>query len=183
MWEANVLANAIKFESTEAFAKELDAADELAHYRDQFFIPTRESLEGGDTLTGLPRQPEGEKCIYLAGNSLGLEPKRVQEYILEELEDWARLGVEGHFNGRHPWLPYHEFVADMSSRLVGAKPAEVVVMNTLTVNLHLMMVSFYRPEDKRFKILIRLGRTFKAFLQAGKNNLRGFSPNRPAPRN
>lgn len=150
-----MLTSAIKFESSEAFARELDSKDELASYREQFFIPTRESM-AGKTAPAVA-QPEGEKCVYLAGNSLGLQPRNVQKYITEELEDWASLGVEGHFHSRHPWLPYHEFVTEMSARLVGAKPIEVVVMNTLTTNLHLMMVSFYRPEKKRFKILVEAG--------------------------
>lgn len=150
-----MLTSAIKFENSEAFARELDSKDELASYREQFFIPTRESM-AGKTAPAVA-QPEGEKCVYLAGNSLGLQPRNVHKYITEELEDWASLGVEGHFHSRHPWLPYHEFVTEMSARLVGAKPIEVVVMNTLTTNLHLMMVSFYRPEKKRFKILVEAG--------------------------
>lgn len=150
-----MLTSAIKFENSEAFARELDSKDELASYREQFFIPTRESM-AGKTAPAVA-QPEGEKCVYLAGNSLGLQPRNVHKYITQELEDWASLGVEGHFHSRHPWLPYHEFVTEMSARLVGAKPIEVVVMNTLTTNLHLMMVSFYRPEKKRFKILVEAG--------------------------
>ncbi len=96
----------------------------------------------------------GKESIYLCGNSLGLQPKKVKEYVNEELEDWASLGVEGHLHARHPWLPYHEFLTHSMSGLVGAKPDEVVVMNSLTVNLHLLMASFYRPTKDRFKILI-----------------------------
>jgi kynureninase len=107
-------------------------------YRDHFHIP----------------QVHGEDSIYLCGNSLGLQPKRVKEFVNAELDDWAALGVEGHLHARHPWLPYHEFVTKSMSSLVGAFPSEVVVMNSLTVNLHLLMASFYRPTKDRFKILI-----------------------------
>jgi kynureninase len=170
-----VLTSAVKFENTEAFARELDAKDDLSGYRDQFFIPTRESIAGKTART--IAQPEGEKCIYLAGNSLGLQPRNVHKYITEELEDWASLGVEGHFHGRHPWLPYHEFVTEMSARVVGAKPIEVVVMNTLTTNLHLMMVSFYRPDKKRYKILVEAG-AFPSdqYAVASQADFHGFNP-------
>ena len=107
-------------------------------YRDQFHIP----------------QVHGKDSIYLCGNSLGLQPKKVKEYVNETLEDWARLGVEGHLHARHPWLPYHEFLTQSMARLVGANESEVVVMNSLTVNLHLLMASFYRPTKDRYKILI-----------------------------
>jgi kynureninase len=115
-------------------ARRLDAADPLKAFRSRF------------------RVPEGK--AYLAGNSLGLQPVKAREYVDAELEDWARLGVDGHLEARHPWLPYHENATEAMARVVGAKPAEVVVMNTLTVNLHLMMVSFYRPAKARFKILL-----------------------------
>ena len=108
------------------------------HYRDQFHIP----------------KINGKDSIYLCGNSLGLQPKKVKEYVNEELEDWATLGVEGHIHARHPWLPYHEFLTQSMSRLVGAKESEVVVMNSLTVNLHLLMASFYKPTKDRYKIII-----------------------------
>lgn len=107
-------------------------------FRDQFHIP----------------QVNGKDSIYLCGNSLGLQPKKVKEYVNAELDDWAALGVEGHLHARHPWLPYHEFLTKSMSSLVGAFPSEVVVMNSLTVNLHLLMASFYRPTKERFKILI-----------------------------
>jgi kynureninase len=123
----------------ESQALALDASDPLAKIRDQFFIP---------------KDSTGKELVSLTGNSLGLQPKKVKKYIEEELEDWARLGVEGHVHARHPWLPYHENLTESTARIVGAKPFEVVVMNTLTVNLHLMMVSFYRPTKERFKILI-----------------------------
>jgi len=127
------------FKTDRSFAAEMDAKDPLAKYRDQFHIP---------------KQNHGQDCIYLCGNSLGLAPKTAKAYVEQELEDWAKLGVEGHFQARNPWKPYHEFLTEQSARLVGAKPVEVVVMNTLTVNLHLMMVSFYRPTPTKHKIVI-----------------------------
>ncbi len=147
-----------------AYATELDQADPLAKYRGEFLIPPG---------------PDGKECIYLTGNSLGLQPKKARQYISEELEDWARLGVEGHLHARHPWLPYHENLTAMTARLVGAKPVEVVVMNTLTVNLHLMMVSFYQPTKERFKILIE-GGAFPSDRYAVESQIRfhGFDPAR-----
>ncbi|MBI3555043.1 MAG: kynureninase [Deltaproteobacteria bacterium] len=132
----------MKYQNTELFAHSMDESDTLKAYRTQFHIPP--ASKGGDML-------------YFAGNSLGLQPRKAREYINQELDDWARLGVEGHFHGKHPWLPYHENLTEMTARLVGAKPIEVVVMNTLTVNLHLMMVSFYRPTPKRHRILVEGG--------------------------
>ncbi len=117
----------------------LDSQDELKAYRQKFHIPTRKN---------------GDEFIYLCGNSLGLQPKTVAQNIEQELEDWKNLGVEGHIQAKNPWLPYHEFLTEAMARLVGAKPSEVVVMNTLTVNLHLMLVSFYRPEGNRTKVII-----------------------------
>lgn len=107
-------------------------------YRDQFHIP----------------QVNGRESIYLCGNSLGLQPRKARDYVLDELDDWASLGVEGHLHARHPWLPYHEFVTGPMARLVGGWENEVVVMNSLTVNLHILMASFYRPTAQRYKILI-----------------------------
>jgi len=112
-------------------------------YRDRFHIPVQQSTQ--------------KPYIYFCGNSLGLQPKGVLEAIQQELDDWANLGVEGHFNGKNPWAKYHEFFSEKVARLVGAKPFEVVMMNNLTVNLHLMMVSFYRPNPKRYKIIIEGG--------------------------
>lgn len=134
--------NAANFDTTEAFAREMDAKDELKSFREQFIFP---------------RTASGADAIYLSGNSLGLQPKNARRYIEQELDDWGGLGVAGHFAARHPWVPYHELLTDMSARLVGAQPAEVVVMNTLTVNLHLMLVSFYRPTSTRYKIIIEQG--------------------------
>ena len=122
-----------------AHAKSLDVQDPLQKYR---------------ALFSIPKKKNGEEHIYLCGNSLGLMPYRAQEYVNQEMEDWGKYGVEGHFHARHPWMPYHEFLTDKMARVVGALPHEVIVMNSLTANLHLMMVSFYRPTAERFKILI-----------------------------
>lgn len=121
------------------YAEQQDQKDALASYRTKFHIP---------------KDKHGNDLIYMTGNSLGLQPKSTKDYINEELEDWANLGVEGHTDAKHPWLHYHEFLTDNMAKVVGAKPIEVVVMNTLTANLHLMMVSFYKPTPKRYKILI-----------------------------
>ena len=123
-------------------AAALDAADPLAAFRQEFHIPPG---------------PDGRPCAYFCGNSLGLQPKAARAAIGQELDDWARLGVEGHFHGTSPWLSYHETLADATARLVGARPLEVVVMNSLTVNLHLLLVSFYRPTATRYKILLEGG--------------------------
>lgn len=121
------------------YAKQQDQKDELAHFRNQFHIP---------------KDKDGNDVIYMTGNSLGLQPKSTKAYINQELEDWANLGVEGHTEAKNPWLPYHEFLTESIAKVVGAKPIEVVVMNTLTANLHFMMVSFYKPTKTRYKILI-----------------------------
>lgn len=120
------------------YAQELDKQDPLNTYRDKFHFP----------------QFQGKNCIYFCGNSLGLQPKSVEGYIQQELEDWKKLGVEGHFDGKNPWMYYHHFVEKQAAKLVGASPEEVVVMNTLSVNLNLLMVSFYRPTAKRYKIMV-----------------------------
>ncbi|WMI68364.1 kynureninase [Mangrovimonas sp. YM274] len=121
------------------FAIELDQNDNLSQYRDKFHIP---------------KDAQGNELIYLCGNSLGLQPKTTKSYIDQELEDWANLGVEGHTDAKNPWMPYHEFLTENMAKVVGAKPIEVVTMNTLTANLHFMMVSFYKPTPKRYKIVI-----------------------------
>jgi len=121
------------------YAKQLDQKDELKLYRSQHHIPI---------------QKNGKPFVYLCGNSLGLQPKTTEAHIKQELSDWKNLGVEGHFRAKNPWMPYHTFLTEAMARVVGAKPIEVVVMNTLTVNLHLMMVSFYQPKGKRNKIAI-----------------------------
>ncbi len=121
------------------FAAALDRDDSLARFRDEFHIPRSESAE---------------EEIYFAGNSLGLLPKRTPTYVEQELEKWKRLAVKAHFSGANPWMPYHELLAGPMANLVGAVPSEVVTMNSLTVNLHLMMASFYRPTPERHRILL-----------------------------
>jgi kynureninase len=133
---------AVAFNPSASFAAEMDARDPLAPFREQFHIPPA---------------PDGGPSIYLCGHSLGLQPKRASEYIEQELHDWAQLGVEAHFHGRHPWMPYHRLLTENMAGVVGAQPDEVVVMNSLTANLHLMMVSFYRPTVQRHKIVIEAG--------------------------
>jgi kynureninase len=129
--------------SAERQALELDAADPRPTRRAEFHVPPH---DGGQHSAG--------DSAYLAGNSLGLQPKALRGRLGAELDDWARLGVEGHLEAQRPWLPYHELLREPAARLVGARPQEVVVMNSLTVNLHLMMVSFYRPTPRRHAILI-----------------------------
>jgi kynureninase len=125
------------YQNTLAFAKSLDANDPLKDYRNKFFIP----------------QHEGTDCIYFTGNSLGLQARTTAKYVQQELDDWASLGVEGHFQAKNPWMPYHEIFPRQLSKIVGCKENETVVMNQLTVNLHLLMVSFYRPTKERYKII------------------------------
>ncbi len=125
------------FENNIAFAKEQDKNDPLKHFREQFYIPVI----------------NGKECIYFTGNSLGLQPKTTQDYVMNELEDWANFGVEGHFHATNPWLSYHEIFPKQLSQIIGALPEEIVVMNQLTVNLHLLMTSFYRPTKERYKII------------------------------
>ncbi|GHC55935.1 kynureninase [Ulvibacter litoralis] len=127
------------FENSLEFAKKQDASDSLASFRNKFHIP---------------KDSSGEDLIYLCGNSLGLQPKITSEYIQEVLDDWAAYGVEGHTEAEHAWLPYHEYLTKTMATIVGAKPSEVVVMNTLTTNLHLMMVTFYQPTKTRYKIIV-----------------------------
>ncbi|NNK82182.1 MAG: kynureninase, partial [Flavobacteriaceae bacterium] len=121
------------------FAKEQDRNDYLKHYRNQFHIP---------------KNKDGNEWLYFTGNSLGLQPKTTKNYIGQELEDWANLGVEGHFEAKNPWVKYHEYLTDSMAEIVGAKPIEVVITNTLTTNLHLLMVSFYQPTKSKYKIVI-----------------------------
>jgi kynureninase len=129
----------IAFEPHLEFALNLDRNDPLAKYRTAFHIPKDE---------------QGKDWLYFTGNSLGLQPKSTKSAIEQELNDWANLGVEGHFEAKNPWMPYHEFLTESMAKIMGAKPIEIVVMNTLTTNLHLLMVSFYNPTKKRHKILI-----------------------------
>ena len=138
-----------------------DAADLLASFRDEFLIP-----------------PHGHgEQVYLCGNSLGLQPRATRQALLDELDDWSKLAVEAHFRGKHPWMPYHEFVREQLAELVGAQPNEVVAMNSLTVNLHLMMVSFYRPTPQRHAILIEKG-AFPSDRYAVESQIRfhGYDP-------
>ena len=152
----------MNYKNTADFALSLDAKDELRKYRDKFHIPL---------------QKNGEEHIYMCGNSLGLQPKRTKEFLNQELEDWATFGVEGHFHAKNPWMPYHEFLTESYAKIVGAKPTEVVAMNTLTVNLHLMMVSFYQPTEKRHKIIIE-GDAFPSDIYAVESQIKhhGLSP-------
>ena len=127
------------FKSNEDFAREMDEQGSLNHFREKFYIP---------------KHSDGEDVLYFTGNSLGLQPKTTRNYIEQELKDWENLGVEGHFSAKNPWMPYHETVTNGLANIVGAKKTEVVAMNSLTANLHFLMVSFYRPTAQRFKIVI-----------------------------
>jgi kynureninase len=131
-----------QFRTGEAFAVEMDRRDPLAHFRERFHVP---------------KIKDGADCIYLCGHSLGLQPNTAASFIDQELHDWADLGVEGHFHATNPWMPYHRRFTQQTAALAGAEPIEVVVMNSLTVNLHLMMASFYRPVAQRHKILVERG--------------------------
>ena len=144
------------FQHGEQYGVAMDVRDPLASYRERFHIP---------------RTKSGEECIYLCGHSLGLQPKSASTYLEQELKDWAGLGVEGHFHARNPWMPYHRLLTEQTAALVGAEPVEVVVMNSLTVNLHLMMASFYRPTPQRHKILIEQG-AFPSDQYAVKSQIR-----------
>ncbi len=143
------------FENSEDFARKMDEQDSLKHFREKFYIP---------------KHSDGEEVLYFTGNSLGLQPKRTRDYIEQELKDWENLGVEGHFAAKNPWMPYHEFVADGLAKIVGAKKTEVVAMNSLTANLHFLMVSFYRPTAERFKIIIE-GDAFPSDKYAVKSQI------------
>ena len=137
-------------------AEEWDKADPLAHLRSSYHFP---------------KDAEGRETVYLTGNSLGLQPKAAEKYLLEELEDWKNLGVEGHTRSRRPWVDYHSFFQSSLARIVGAKTEEVVPMNGLTANLHLLMVSFFRPDQKRNKLLIE-AKAFPSDLYALRSQLR-----------
>lgn len=125
------------FENTREFARQLDSIDPLGAYRDEFIFPKH----------------NGKNVIYFTGNSLGLQSHRARKYVEDVMDDWGNLAVEGHFYAQKPWWDYHERFANPLAKIVGAKPSEITVMNTLTVNLHLMMVSFYRPTKTRYKII------------------------------
>jgi kynureninase len=151
-----------QFEAGRDYAIALNGRDPLAEYRSRFHIP---------------KTPGGADCIYLCGHSLGLQPKSARGYVERELEDWAKLGVQGHFHAQNPWVPYHQMLAAPTARLVGAQPEEVVVMNSLTVNLHLMLVSFYRPTRARQKIVMEAN-AFPSDQYAVQSEIRyhGFDP-------
>ncbi|WP_153796076.1 kynureninase [Foetidibacter luteolus] len=129
------------FEPIISFAQQMDSLDELAGFKEAFHFP----------------QHDGRDVIYFCGNSLGLQPRNVEAAIQQELESWKTLGVEGYFHGPNPWLYYHDYVTEPLAKLVGAQKQEVTVMNTLTVNLHLLMLSFYKPSGKRYKIMMEAG--------------------------
>lgn len=149
------------FNNTLECAQQLDAQDALKHFRDRFYIP----------------MVNGKECIYFTGNSLGLQPKTTQDFVLNELEDWANYGVEGHFHARTPWVSYHEIFPEILAEIVGALPEEVVVMNQLTVNLHLLMIGFYRPTPTRYKIICE-AKAFPSDQYAFQSQVRlhGFDP-------
>ena len=140
----------------------MDQNDELKSYRDSFHFPV---------------DSNGNKILYFTGNSLGLQPKTTKEAIEQELDDWANFAVEGHFKAKNPWMPYHELLTNDMAEIVGAKPEEVVIMNSLTANLHFLMISFYNPTKKRFKILIESD-AFPSDRFAVKSQLKlhGFDP-------
>ena len=144
-----------------AEAQRLDAADPLAGFRERFHMPRH----------------AGRDALYFTGNSLGLQPVAAAEYIEGELEDWRQFGVEGHFEGRRPWVDYHSFATEDLAYIVGARPVEVVAMNALTVNLHLLLISFYRPEGRRTKLMIEHG-AFPSDRYAALSQLRlhGLDP-------
>lgn len=151
----------MKFELGQAFALELDQSDHLKDFRKEFLFP----------------QHGGKDVIYFTGNSLGLQPQQTASYLQQELDDWATYGVEGHFNAKNPWYSYHELLNTTNASLVGAKPSEVVCMNQLTVNLHLLMVSFYRPTSSRYKIICE-AKAFPSDQYALESQVKfhGFNP-------
>lgn len=153
----------LKYKNTPEYAKFLDENDPLKQFRDQFYIP----------------MVNGKESVYFTGNSLGLEPKHTQEYVLNELEDWANYGVEGHFHARNPWVSYHELFPELLADITGGLPEEIVVMNQLTVNLHLLMISFYRPTKKRFKIICE-AKAFPSDQYAIRSQVKihGFDPDK-----
>ena len=152
----------MQFQNTRSFAQELDAQDDLHKYRSEFHFP----------------KVKGKQVIYFTGNSLGLQPKRTKSYIDEVMNDWANLAVEGHFYADKPWWDYHERFASPLSKIVGALPSEVTVMNTLTVNLHLLMVSFYRPTKTRYKIICE-EKAFPSdqYMFQSQVDFHGYAPN------
>lgn len=151
----------MEFSNTREFARSLDLEDPLATYKNDFIFP----------------EINNKKVIYFTGNSLGLQPKSAKKYVDEVMDDWANLAVEGHFYAEKPWWDYHERFSKKLARVVGAKPPEITVMNTLTVNLHLLMVSFYRPDAKRYKIICE-EKAFPSdqYMIASQVKFHGFNP-------
>lgn len=150
-------------------SRALDEADTLRALRAEFHIPTVGAIRG--------RGNDRSACVYLTGNSLGCQPRGAREAVNQELEEWARLGVEGHLRGRDPWLPYHEQFRGPLARLAGGREHEVVAMNSLTVNLHLLMASFYRPTRRRFRIVIEDSAfPSDAYAVASQAAWHGFDP-------
>lgn len=135
--DAKLKQTMVAYKNSIEYAREQDQLDPLRSYRDQFYIPVIKGIE----------------TVYFTGNSLGLQPKSVKKYIDEELDAWKNWGVEGHFEAKRPWFSYHEFLTEKIAKIVGAKPLEVVVTHSLTTNLHLLMVSFFRPTKDRYKII------------------------------
>jgi len=149
------------YENTAAFATQMDNEESLTAFRDKFYIP----------------QHNNQDTVYLTGNSLGLQPKTARAAVEQEFSAWEKYGVEGHFKGKNPWFKYHHFLTENAAKIVGALPNEVVVMNNLTVNLHLMMVSFYRPQGSRYKIVMEAG-AFPSDQYAMESQVRhrGYTP-------
>ena len=152
----------MQFENSREFAKKLDQQDPLKSYRDRFLFP----------------KVNNKQVIYFTGNSLGLQPRNTKKYVDEVMKDWAELAVEGHFYADKPWWDYHERMAKPLSKIVGAKPSEITVMNTLTVNLHLLMISFYRPQGKRYKIICE-EKAFPSdqYMLQSQVRFHGYDPN------
>jgi len=150
------------FEASAAFAQQMDNADSLAHFKNEFIFP---------------KTATGENVLYFCGNSLGLQPKATKNYINEELDKWGNLAVEGHFNSDKPWKYYHKLSQPILAAMMGAMPDEVIPMNNLTVNLHLMLVSFYRPQPNRYKIIVEAG-AFPSDQYAFESQVRfhGYDP-------
>ncbi len=157
---SNTISNSLALSNLDANA--LDSADPLAHFRERFFVP---------------RDTSGGEAIYFTGNSLGLQPKTVRGYVEQELADWEKFAVEGHMHAKNPWLPYHEFLTEPMARIVSALPTETIVMNGLTVNLHLMLISFYRPTPSRHRFVIEKG-AFPSdhYAVESQIKLHGFDP-------
>lgn len=154
-------SNSLHNKTTRLYAIEMDDADKLSKYREQFHFPKQ----------------NGKECIYFCGNSLGLQPKKAKEYLQQELDDWAQYGVEGHFQAKRPWFAYHTYFTESLANIIGANHKEVVAMNTLTVNLHLLMLSFYKPTKQRYKIIMEAG-AFPSDMYAMETQaqLHGFDP-------